>query len=517
MAIFKKLNIGDTVASSGARVFKKLITEETSLPIWNGTDLRGTTWTIPHSGWTAEAGYGEFDVVGKHKYIYELDIYSFRIGYDVYGVNASYTPFIAADSICWNSVLGNGTIHYGSMDNNPDNDGSFVIAINQFTFTGGTDTTNPRLIDWLINNADLVSHQPAHKGGLYDANNNLVASWNALVYTYGMDVEKDYTSSDYNTDTASPYCVLTNNSELSTGTKLVISDSITSIGNYALTHCDNLASVVIGDGVVSIGRYAFYFNNNLTSIIIPNGVTTIGANAFRGCTGLVSVVIGDSVVSIGANAFTGCNNLSSVVIGDSVTRIGNGAFFSCDSLTSITIPDSVTRIDDQAFDGCPNLTNITIGKGLTYVGWPAFDADVLKNVYVPNLALLLNLSCKFEYGSSITQMSNLYIDGVLATDISIPDGVTKVTGSMFRGCRSIINITIPDGVTRIGEYALFECTNLTSVTIPDSVMKIENNAFNLCTSLTDIYFRGSEEQWNAINIDSGNNPLTNATIHYNSL
>ncbi|MCD7902861.1 MAG: leucine-rich repeat protein, partial [Oscillospiraceae bacterium] len=57
---------------------------------------------------------------------------------------------------------------------------------------------------------------------------------------------------------------------------------------------------------------------------------------------------------------------------------------------------------------------------------------------------------------------------------------------------------------------------LTSVTIPDSVTSIGDKAFQNCTGLTDVYYGGSEAEWDAITISNNNSYLTSATIHYNS-
>ena len=52
-----------------------------------------------------------------------------------------------------------------------------------------------------------------------------------------------------------------------------------------------------------------------------------------------------------------------------------------------------------------------------------------------------------------------------------------------------------------------------SYAIPNSVTSIGYEAF--CTNLKDVYYTGSESQWDRISIDIGNESLYNATIHYN--
>lgn len=79
---------------------------------------------------------------------------------------------------------------------------------------------------------------------------------------------------------------------------------------------------------------------------------------------------------------------------------------------------------------------------------------------------------------------------------------------------SITKVIIQDGVTSIGDNAFYECSNLANVTIPDSVTSIGRRAFDNCSSLTDVYYYGTEEQWNAISIGIFNDPLLNATIHF---
>ena len=97
----------------------------------------------------------------------------------------------------------------------------------------------------------------------------------------------------------------------------------------------DIKKIVIPESVTSIGAYAFYYCNSLTSVTIPNSVTSIGKRAFDSCNSLTSVVIPDSVTSIKNAAFCQCRMLMNVTIGKCVTIIGFLAFFGCNNLKSL--------------------------------------------------------------------------------------------------------------------------------------------------------------------------------------
>lgn len=103
------------------------------------------------------------------------------------------------------------------------------------------------------------------------------------------------------------------------------------------------------------------------------------------------------------------------------------------------------------------------------------------------------------------------------TSIVIPDSVTTIEAWAFYGCTSLTSVTFGDNsqLTTIGEHVFEGCDSLKSIVIPDSVTIIEMWAFYGCDSLKDVYYTGTEAKWNSIEIDSGNNILHNATIHFN--
>ena len=272
-------------------------------------------------------------------------------------------------------------------------------------------------------------------------------------------------------------------------TSVTIPDGITSIGNYTFAGCSSLTSITIPDGVTSIGYNAFLRCSSLTSITIPDGVTKIGRNAFDGCSSLTSVIISNSVTEIAHNAFSNCSSLTSVTLGNNVTKIGVRAFLNCSSLKNITIPDSIISIAQLAFSGCSSLISVTIGNGVTSIGEAAFkNCSHLTSVHISDLSAWCKISFdgyseNAAYTNPLSYGANLYLDGDLVTELTIPSDITEIKRLAFHGCSSLTSVTIPDGVTSIRAWAFNGCSSLTSITIPNSVAEIEYRAFYECNSL----------------------------------
>lgn len=238
------------------------------------------------------------------------------------------------------------------------------------------------------------------------------------------------------------------------------------------------------------GKMAPWYNyrTSIHTVIISNNVTSIGNWAFSGCSSLTSITIPDSVTSIGNYAFYFCSTLTSITIGNCVASIGESAFGYCSGLTSVIISDSVTSIGKDVFQHCSNLTKISIGGGVMSIGSSAFFwCENLEEVYITDLEAWCKIL--FDGGSAANPLSyanKFYLNGELVTDLVIPDGVMSIGDSAFYGCRSLTRIAIPSSLTRIGNFAFGSCRNLANITIPDGVASIGDSAFNYCSNLTNI-------------------------------
>ena len=360
-------------------------------------------------------------------------------------------------------------------------------------------------------------------------------------------------------------------------TEITIPQSVTRIFSYSFYGCSKLSDVPFPDGIVSIGNSSFWGCSGLMALSLPDGLRTIGDKSFQACSGLTSVVIPHRVVTIGPLAFADCSALTSVSIPDSVTRLDNHAFLSCPELTLIqvdpnnpnycsidgslyskdatilircapgktgnfVVPDTTTTIESSAFLGCAKLASITIPTGITHLqgnmffectNLSAFIVDPENPFYCSIEGVLYSeiagkpQTC-LKYPAARTASNYQIPDGVTSIDVlafggctgltqvHIPDSLVHIGGLAFEGCSALTSIVIPNGVTTLDWRAFSNCHSLTSIVIPQSVKNIGERIFFLCSNLTDIYYSGTESEWNAIEKhDAWDFDAGNYTIHYN--
>ena len=206
----------------------------------------------------------------------------------------------------------------------------------------------------------------------------------------------------------------------------------------------------VEDGKEGYLSYCIYQKPDETKYV---EITRCDYNA-KGAVEIPTKIKDIKVTSIGNEVFFGCSELTSIEIPSSVTSIGNFAFSGCSGLTCIEIPSSVTKIGEAAFSGCSRLTSINVEAGNE-----VYDSRDNCNAIIK-----------------------------------------KATNTLIQGCK---NTKIPSSVTSIGYYAFYDCSGLTGIEIPSSVTSIRNFAFWFCSGLKDVYYTGTQEQWNAISFGSG--------------
>ncbi len=329
---------------------------------------------------------------------------------------------------------------------------------------------------------------------------------------------------------------------------LIISDGITEIDATSFGRCVNLENIWIGNDVKFVGDNPFrncgtpktltvsednpnysaldgiLFNKDKTELIkavgaipssyaVPDTVVTIAKKAFELKSELIELTIPDSVITIDDRAFYFCESLSSVTLGNSVETIGLEAFYECDALVSIVVPESVTSL------------------GAYSLGYFALDYVELMYEIVPDFSIYGKRGTEAETYANNNGMNFIRIDmeedtvvdsgmcGENAAWILSENGTLTLfgTGSVEKGSwdASIVNnVILESGITSIEPLCFDDENNIVSVTIPETVTNIGEGAFSGCTSLVDVYYEGSEYQWNIITVGLVNDALMKANLHF---
>ena len=311
--------------------------------------------------------------------------------------------------------------------------------------------------------------------------------------------------------------------------EVMIGEGVTGIGPEVFSGCRNLENVAISGTVVYIGYQAFADCISLTGVHIPAGVTGISGyyDQFAGCVNLAEIDVdpqNPAYASIEgvlfdkrAETLLVCPEGKSggFVIPDTVKKIigglnsdDHGAFQGCGKLTAVMVPGSVEYIDWCTFAGCGSLAELTIRDGVEGIGGLAFSGcDSLVNVTLPDRVKEIGNGA-FAYCTSLTA-------------VTLPDSMAYIGsdytfgGGVFTGCRSLTAVTIPKNTTTITRETFSGCSHLAGITIPEGVTGISEGAFEGCSSLTDVYYAGTEDRWNRMEIEEeGNAPLLGATVHF---
>ena len=161
--------------------------------------------------------------------------------------------------------------------------------------------------------------------------------------------------------------------------------------------------------------------------------------------------------------FTKTSSASSVSVvipskinGCSVTSIGAYAFNSLWGITEIEIPASVESLAQGSFQWCGIVEKITFAPG---------------------------------------------------------SHLKEIAGGAFYQCEKVKQIVLPDSITQIGGAAFKDCKSLEEIVLPEGISKIEAAAFYGESADFKVHYKGSEEQWNAIDIiwsnykNGGNNDV----------
>ncbi len=339
--------------------------------------------------------------------------------------------------------------------------------------------------------------------------------------------------------------------------EIVIPDTVTSIGDYAFYGCTGIKNLTLGTKLEQVDKYSFenctgienlYWNAvNLCrhrdavpyskSPFVNIGTSTDGTN----------VIFGDTVKNIPAYAFAisstrGQNldkfKIKSITVGLNVAYVGKDAFININSLEKVLWNAKHCNVETYNFNSSgnggkgidfifgdtaeyvpsyilygfelstsPNVKTITIGKNVTAVGSCAFG-NLQRTITVYWNARNAEIGTGlFATYSSLLSLTIVFGPDVENIPVETPDNLGML------GNISVRKIVIESNITAIKANTFKNAKLLWHIYIPNSVKTIENGAFD-CDELRNVYYCGTENEWNNVEIGKNNGSLKTAEIKF---
>lgn len=282
------------------------------------------------------------------------------------------------------------------------------------------------------------------------------------------------------------------------------------IAPEAFADAAEVVRIVVPDSVESIGHQAFAYSTGLTNLVLGRGVGRIGEWALRGCSRLTAIevhpenpafrdvdgvlfnqdltrllrypaaregvyIVPDTVRSIGIEAFAHSQRLRRVVLPESLVEIGDWAF-DRSGLERIEIPPGVVRIGDGAFSTCGRLAVVVFSEGLARIGSRAFERTAITDLTLPES--LSHLGPWAFYGCR------------QLVRIAFPESFETIPARAFFNCAALAHVVLPEDLLTIEEWAFSACARLVRLTLPASLMRMGEQAFSDCPLLERLRFKG---------------------------
>lgn len=310
--------------------------------------------------------------------------------------------------------------------------------------------------------------------------------------------------------------------------EVIIDAPIKRIEDYAFSNCINLRKINLPETLEFIGIHAFSYCQELKNIVIPKSVSIIETQAFfEGplylYTELTAIPSGwdvsysssNKIILDYKNNFVDQDGLVYFEYGDFLYYYDDysdevGYAWQNKKITGeITILSqieyngktyNIEEISEKAFRRQNEITSVIIEEGIKYIEEYAFSGcSSLKEVKFPS-----TLKSIYGYGFS----------GCPLEEIELPDELEGLSNNIFSGSK-IKLVKLPSSMINLMFDTFANCEYLTEIIIPKSINYIRQYSVELNSTIKNVFYEGTEEEWNLINTEYNNDEF-NFNVYYYS-
>ena len=318
----------------------------------------------------------------------------------------------------------------------------------------------------------------------------------------------------------------------------------------------------VPDGVRGIGARAFKGCTSLKKLTVVSAVA-ISEEAFSGCENLSEVTIGEGLIYLADKAFYGCS-MNAIALPTTLCIYGKdsmphvlkiirgGKIYKYDEWGELT-KDNIWIFENNDNYRIPIYADVTDftysfdGYQVTFHGCASFEGGVFtvpSELYGSPITVVYAIARKDNYKvtdvklpDNVTYLGNQALMGcTLSSVFVIPETVTHIGIDVFRDCvvdeivlpsnikvlgnqinySNIKRVNLTKNVTRIEHFALEGSSKLEYVILGTQVTYIGGSAFSPGYPIVDVFYEGTEYDFDLNVLLSGRDSLTGTVLYFYS-
>lgn len=230
-------------------------------------------------------------------------------------------------------------------------------------------------------------------------------------------VKTAVTKADFSHFDPESFYVTLGETKIKSTNDVIFPAGLKALPDYMFTNCLELTAVDLPDSITAYGDCCFK-GSNIRKIVIPDTVTSIGKEAFRQCSSLLYAKMPKHLDTIPDALFNECSNLSTVILPEtSNTEVLPGGIFYKAPVVITELPGYIKQIGGEAFSNSTSISYLDLSK-ITAIGDSAFSSSSLKYAVL---------------GDEVKDLSRYAFSTPSLLYLSVPANVTTTNENQLRG------------------------------------------------------------------------------------
>lgn len=252
--------------------------------------------------------------------------------------------------------------------------------------------------------------------------------------------------------------------------------------------------------MVAVNHMLLDASHCVGEVVIPEDIRLVCGWAFAGGIGIEKIRFLSDRVRVEAYAFRNCIYLKELVLADGISVVFEGIADRRKELPALAKQAVWDRLncfktdeEDVLIECTGNISRLLVAEGITAIGDNVFqEGNLLTEITLPRTVTSIGRNsfagCKWlqrVYGAkSVKSIGSRAFSGCgCLEEIELSKELAEIGPRAFENCTSLREILLPEGLEEIPDRAFFRCHSLGRIHLPSTLKRIGKEAFAFCKNL----------------------------------